>query len=177
LITIDPHLHRWPTLDAIYPIANQVLHATACIASWIKQHISDPVLIGPDIESRQWVSQIASKINAPFLILDKVRKGDQEVEVSIPQIELYRNCTPILVDDIISTAATMIDTVTHLKSLKMKPPLCIGVHPIFAGNAYNDLVESGADRIVSCNTINHPSNEIDVSELIANSLAIFDKKK
>jgi phosphoribosylpyrophosphate synthetase len=36
----------------------------------------------------------------------------------------------VLVDDIVSTARTMIDTVTRLRAAGLEPPLCIGVHAV-----------------------------------------------
>ncbi|MHB1947892.1 MAG: ribose-phosphate pyrophosphokinase [Gammaproteobacteria bacterium] len=166
LITIDPHLHRWHSLDDIYSIPTKVGHATDAISLWIHENIESPILIGPDVESTQWVEDIAKKSNVPFLILEKTRKGDRSVEISIPNIELYRESTPILIDDIISTGMTMIGTVKHLQSLKMKPPVCIGVHAVFAGNAHQELLASGVEKIVTCNTIHHVSNDIDISNKI-----------
>lgn len=166
LITIDPHLHRWHTLNDIYSIPTKILHATDSIALWIHKNIQNPVLIGPDVESTQWVEDIAKKSNSPFLILKKARRGDRSVEISIPNIERYRESTPILIDDIISTAMTMIGTVSHLQSLKMKPSICIGVHAIFAGDAYQDLLATQVEKIVTCNTIQHVSNDIDISNEI-----------
>ena len=127
-----------------------------------------PLLIGPDSESEQWVSEVAKNANAPFIILQKERLGDRDVKVTIPEVEKYLNHTPVLVDDIISTAHTMIETVNHLKQLAMKAPVCIGVHAVFAGNAFEELSMSGAQQIVTCNTIKHQSNKIDVSELVIN---------
>jgi ribose-phosphate pyrophosphokinase len=173
LITIDPHLHRWHSLNDIYSIPSQVLHANDSIANWIKQNVTKPVLIGPDAESAQWVSEIAQKSNSPFLILEKKRHGDNQVEVSIPQLELYHHHTPVLVDDIISSAATMIETVKHIDSLKLNPPVCIGVHAIFAGHAYDDLLNAGVEKIITCNTIQHPSNGIDISDVVG----MFLKKR
>lgn len=170
LITIDPHLHRWKSLNDIYTISTKVLHATDPIAQWIKQNVVNPLIIGPDMESEQWVSEIAKNINASFFILEKTRKEDRDVEISFPSMELYQHHTPVLVDDIISTAVTMIQTVKHLKSLNMKSPLCIGVHAIFAGNAYDDLINAGTEKIITCNTIFHHSNKIDISELIISTL-------
>ncbi len=166
LLTIDPHLHRWHALSDLYTIPARALHAPAAIADWIKSNITNPVLIGPDAESSQWVAECARKINAPFLILEKIRKGDRQVEETMPDVALYKDCTPILVDDIISTAATMIETVIHLKKLKMKAPICIGVHALFAGNAYADLLKAGADKIITCNTVSHHSNGIDMKDII-----------
>lgn len=170
LLTIDPHLHRWHSLTDIYTIPAKTLHAIDAISTWIKMNVPNALLIGPDAESSQWVSAIAQKIDTPFLILDKVRKSDNLVEASMPNVGLYQNHTPILVDDIISTAATMIETVHHLKSLNMKPPICIGVHALFSGHAYDDLLKAGAKKIVTANTIAHDSNKIDLKDIIIQSI-------
>lgn len=167
LITIDPHLHRRKSLDEIYPIPGFVLHAAPLVSNWIRKNIKKPLLIGPDGESEQWVKSVAEAAAAPYIVLEKVRRGDRDVEVSLPQIEKWNERTPILVDDIISTAKTMIKTVGHLKDLKFNPPVCIGIHAVFADNAYADLLEAGVEKIVTCNTISHESNDIDVLGLVA----------
>lgn len=166
LMTIDPHLHRYKNLNEIYGIPTFVLHATRTIARWINEHVKNAVLIGPDIESKQWVAEVAEMANSPFLILEKIRRGDKEVEISIPDIQKFKSCTPVLVDDIISTARTMTGTVKHLKALQMKPAICIGVHAIFAEDAFKLLSETGVSQIVTCNTITHETNHIDVSNIL-----------
>lgn len=170
LVTIDPHLHRWHALNDIYKIPTQVLHATEFISAWIKKEVKAPLLIGPDVESTQWIEKIAQNLKAPFLILEKKRMGDKNVEVSIPKIELYADKTPVLIDDIISTASTMIAAVKHIHALKMRLPICIGIHAIFAGDAYQNLCSSHVEKVVTCNTIQHESNGIDVSDVIENAL-------
>lgn len=165
LITVDPHLHRRTSLGEIYTIPTTVKHAAGHISKWIRENIERPVLIGPDSESEQWVAEVARDANAPFTVLEKIRHGDKDVEVSVPQIDDYRGHTPILVDDIISTARTMIETVKRLKKAGMRPPVCVGVHGIFAGNAYEELRAAGIKRVVTCNTVKHESNGIDISDL------------
>lgn len=167
IITIDPHLHRRYSMSEIYSIPCKVFHASGLISEWVKENVHQPLLIGPDKESEQWVSGVAKKAGVPFLVLEKNRHGDRDVEVSVPKVEKYKNHTPVLVDDIISTARTMIETTEHLKRAGMKPPVCIGVHAIFAENSYEDLKKSGVSRIVTCNTIQHESNEIDISKLLS----------
>lgn len=165
IITVDTHLHRRDSLSEIYTIPNKNIHAASKIAGWIKQNVREPILVGPDSESRQWVSDVARKAEAPFTVLEKIRTGDRDVSVSLPELTSYRDHTPVLVDDIISTARTMMETVRNLKSVGMGPPVCIGVHAVFAEDALVELKESGAERIVTCNTIPHESNAIDVSGL------------
>ncbi len=166
LITIDPHLHRIHSLKEIFSIPTAVLHATNAIASWISHQVVNPVLIGPDMESAQWVHEVAKKTNSPYVILNKIRKNDYTVEISENNIEHYRACIPILIDDIISSGMTLIETTKHLESLKMKKPICIGVHAIFSGDAYPHLMNAYVSKVVTCNTIQHPSNAIDISDEI-----------
>ena len=170
LITIDPHLHRYLDLSEIYSIKTSVGHAAPVMAEWIRANIAKPLLIGPDSESKQWVSEVAQGAAAPYVVLQKIRKGDREVEVSIPQIAEWQDSTPVVLDDMISTAQTMIQTVQHLKKMMPHPPVCMGVHPIFAGHAYEELMASGAGQVISCNTIEHPSNRIDLSGVLLEQL-------
>lgn len=166
LLTIDPHLHRHKSMAEIYTIPAPVLHAADTIATWIKANVSQPLLIGPDGESDQWVSDVAARAGIPFTVLTKVRRGDDAVEVSVPQVAAYRSHTPVLVDDIISTARTMMAAAAHLQRAGLPAPVCIGVHAVFAGSAYEDLRRAGVARVVTCNTIAHPSNAIDMTELL-----------
>jgi ribose-phosphate pyrophosphokinase len=166
MVTIDPHLHRRSSLAEIYSIPTKVAHAADHISAWIKSNIDKPVLIGPDAESEQWVADVANKAGAHFTVLKKIRHGDNDVEVSVPQVDEYKTYTPVLVDDIISTGRTMIETINHLKKAGMKAPVCIGVHAVFAGNAYYDIQQTGAANIITCNTIPHLSNQIDISDLL-----------
>lgn len=170
LITIDPHLHRRHSMSEIYTVPCKVLHAVGLISRWIRENVESPVLIGPDSESEQWVSAVAKDAGAPFVVLEKIRKGDRQVEVTVPQVEKYKGHTPVLVDDIISTARTMIETIGHLKKAGMKPAVCIGVHGIFAGSAFEELKATGVGMVVTTNTIFHPTNNIEIADLIAPAL-------
>lgn len=170
LVTVDPHLHRRVSLGEIYSVPAMTLHAAPLLADWIAREVQNPLLIGPDGESEQWVAPIARAARAPHIVLDKIRRGDRDVEVSIPAVERWNRHTPVLVDDIISTGGTMIETIGHLKAAAMKPPVCIVVHGLFVGRAYADLIAAGADRVVSTNTIPHPTNGIDMVPMLAQAV-------
>jgi ribose-phosphate pyrophosphokinase len=177
LITVDPHLHRTRSLSEIYSIPSKVLHASQLISAYIKQKIKNPLLIGPDSESEQWVSEVAQYNEAPFIILQKERLSSKEVKITFPQLSNYTDKTPVLVDDIISTARTMIEAVKHLHLSKMKPAVCIGVHAVFADNAFEDLKKEGPAEIVTCNTILHETNKIDISSMIISTLQITQNEE
>ena len=171
LVTMDPHLHRYHTLDEIYSIPASIAASATAIAGWIRCHVERPLVIGPDAESAQWAAAIAQGAGAPFVVLQKERHGDRDVAVSVPDIRAWPRHTPVLVDDIISTARTMVAAVRRLHDLATPAPVCIGVHALFGGDALEALRASGPRIVATCNTIRHETNAIDVAGEIAATAA------
>jgi ribose-phosphate pyrophosphokinase len=171
LVTVDPHLHRIPALASVYSVPVETLHAGPLLASWIAANVDRPLLIGPDSESAQWIGEIAALSDAPWIVLEKVRHGDREVEISAPDVERWRSHTPVVIDDIVSTARTMIETLGHLHRANMRPAMCLGVHAIFARDAYAALKAAGAARIVTTTSIAHETNAIDIAPMLATAVA------
>jgi ribose-phosphate pyrophosphokinase len=131
-VTVDPHLHRHGSLAEIYRIPTRVVHAAPLTSQWIKTHVSKPFVIGPDSESEQWVSAAAKDSGAPYAVLEKVRRGDRNVEItaeSLPDIDGRR---PVPVDDIISSGRTMIEAVRLIADRGGPSPACVAVHGLFA---------------------------------------------
>lgn len=168
LITVDPHLHRYHSLGDIYSIPTTVVHAAPLLSQWVQNHVKNPFLIGPDGESAQWVAEVAG--TSPFIVLNKVRNKDGHVEITWPAVDNINKKTPVFVDDIISSGGTMLQAVEQLKRFTATPPICIAIHPIFAGNSYQELEKAGVQNIVSCNSIPHPSNQIDLTSLLVDAL-------
>ena len=166
IVTVDPHLHRFRTLDAIYTIPSFTIGAAAPIGEWIRANVERPVIIGPDEESGQWVEQIARVAAAPSTVLRKTRRGDYDVSIAADRLDLPKGATPVIVDDIASSARTMIEAVRIVRSAGAPAPVCIAVHAIFAGHSYAELQKAGAARIVSTNAVKHPSNAIDLAPLL-----------
>jgi ribose-phosphate pyrophosphokinase len=171
LVTVDPHLHRHKSLSEIYSIPATAVRAAPLMARWIRNHVRRPIVVGPDSESAQWVAAVAELAGAPYTVLSKRRLGDRSVRISPFHPPSGGRRTPVLVDDIVSTARTMIETVKRVRAQRGAPPWCIAVHALFAGDAYRQLRKAGAGRIVSCNTIRHRSNAIDITVLLAKAVS------
>jgi ribose-phosphate pyrophosphokinase len=172
LITVDPHLHRYKSLCEIYSIRTHVVHAAPALARWISANVPTPILIGPDGESAQWVSEVAGDCTAPYTVMRKVRHGDRTVDVEFADTAKLSGRTPVLVDDIISSGQTMLSAIRALERQSTSAPVCLGVHGVFAGTAYDELVRSGA-RVLSTNTIGHPSNAVSLGSELATALINF----
>jgi ribose-phosphate pyrophosphokinase len=171
LVTVDPHLHRYASLDEIYAIPSRVVAAAPHLAAWIGAHVRDPLVVGPDAESEQWAAEIARRAGAPHVVLVKRRRGDRDVEVDVPDLSRFRGRTPVLVDDIVSTAHTMIEAVRGLRAAGFASPACAAVHAIFAAGALEELRAAGAGLVVTCDTIVHPTNAIGLAEDLAAAVA------
>lgn len=169
LATVDPHLHRYGALGDIYRVPTGVAHAAPLISQWIKQHASQPLIIGPDSESEQWVSAVAGDADAPFTVLEKVRRGDRDVQISVRSLEALEGRTPVLVDDIISSGRTMLAAVRLLADRGSRSPICIAVHGLFADRSDALLAQAGA-QVVTCNSVPHPTNAIDLASILARAV-------
>ena len=132
VVTVDPHLHRIHDLDEVFSIKTKVVHAAPALADWIKTHVKNPLIIGPDAESAQWVSDVAGRVGAPHLVLSKIRHGDRNVEVTAPGLENWTGYQPVLVDDIASSGHTMIEAARHFETTGFPKPICVVVHALFA---------------------------------------------
>lgn len=170
LITVDPHLHRRASLSEIYSIANAVVTAAPAIAQWIAQNVAKPLIVGPDAESEQWASEVAAACGAPHAVMSKTRLGDRKVEIQAPPLSQWQDRTPVLLDDIISSARTMALAAKRIREAGLHAPVCVGVHGVFSPDALPALRDAGAARIVTTNTIAHETNGIDVSALVAREI-------
>lgn len=172
LITVDPHLHRYHNLNQIYRIPAVALHATDVIGQYLKNKVQKPLIIGPDEESEQWATEVAAVAGCDVLVLRKTRSGDRDVAIHIPDVQQYAGHQPVLVDDIISTGRTMLRTAEELVAQGLNKPLCIGVHAVFAEggdgvpSADEEMRAGPVEDIITCNCIPHPTNGIDVCQLL-----------
>jgi ribose-phosphate pyrophosphokinase len=170
LVTIDPHLHRWKSLGQIYSIRTRVVPSAPAIAEWLRGNVPQPLIVGPDAESEQWVAEVARLAGAPWTVLTKTRRGDRDVSVEFTNPGPWPGRTPVPVDDIISTGRTLVAAAEALRDAGIGAPVCIGVHALFSDDAVPRLQSAGVPRIVSCDTIAHPTNAIGMTGAIARAV-------
>jgi ribose-phosphate pyrophosphokinase len=166
LVTVDPHLHRTRDLCQLFTIPAHVVHSAPLIAAWIRRHVARPVIVGPDQESAQWVAGVAAALDAPYVVMTKRRLGDHSVELTLPPMPGLDYHQPVLVDDIVASGGTVRAAARLLAARGFARPWVVAVHAV-ADPVTTEVLEREARlELVTCNTIGHPSNRIDVSELI-----------
>ncbi|MEM8725946.1 MAG: ribose-phosphate diphosphokinase [Pseudomonadota bacterium] len=163
LVTLEPHLHRIASLDEVYAIPTIAAQATEPIGDWIAGHIEQPFLIGPDRESAPWIERIAHHVDCDFAVLDKVRTGDREVAITGSLDGLSASMTPIVVDDIVSSGATMNAILDRIAEHSPAQAVYIAVHALAAQGSGSRAGPAHHARFISCNGVPHPSNQIDIA--------------
>jgi ribose-phosphate pyrophosphokinase len=170
LVTVDPHLHRWHSLTDLYPIRTQAVASAPLVGRWLRTHVAKPLIVGPDEESEQWVAEVAGAADAPCTVMHKHRHGDREVAVKMANRGPWPDRTPVLVDDIVSTGETLLAAVGALRDAGLPAPVCVAVHALFDPDALYRLLEAGVSRVVTCDTIPHSTNAIEMAPLLAKAV-------
>lgn len=165
LVTVDPHLHRYHALDEIYSVPSQRVEGAHALADWLRGQ-RQLLLVGPDAESEQWVAEVAGASGHPYVIGEKHRFGDRQVEVQLPELSPYQGRTAVIIDDVIASGQTILQCLSALKKGGIAQVNCAAVHGIFADCVDVALLQAGLGELVTCNTIPHPTNRIDVTPLL-----------
>ncbi|MGR9115678.1 MAG: ribose-phosphate diphosphokinase [Gammaproteobacteria bacterium] len=170
VITVDPHLHRIDTLNQAIPLNNAIsLSAGNLIGRFVKDRFENAVLLGPDSESRQWVAGIAAAFGFDYAIAEKIRRGDQQVDITLPDFDC-RNKPVIVIDDMISTGRTLADTVRLLKQVGAGDVYAAITHALFCGDAEAYLRAAGVSAIWSTDSITHSTSCIKLDTLLAETI-------
>jgi len=180
VITVDPHLHRIDNLaEAIPNNAAITLHASHAISTFLQQKFKNPIIIGPDEESEQWVKAIATPQQWQYTIATKQRYSDTKVDVSFSERDLNKNTMLnlagqdiIIVDDIASTGKTLEQAVIQIKQQNPKSISVIVTHAFFVDSAIKQLNNLGVNNIWSSDSIPHPSNAFSIIDTVATQLKI-----
>ena len=169
MITVDPHLHRYKSLNEIFKKNPKRLTAIVPIAEFIKKEIKNPFIFGPDSESYQWARTAAEIVKCDVDVLNKHRYSSDTVRIKLREKLDLSNKSAVIIDDVISTGHTVMEVVKDLKAIGAKKIYCICTHGIFAEDSLKKIEKLGA-KAFSTNTISNRVSKIDVSGLIAEEI-------
>ncbi|MCK5395507.1 MAG: ribose-phosphate diphosphokinase [Gammaproteobacteria bacterium] len=170
VITVDPHLHRIQHLEQAIPNKNAVsLTATTMMAGFLREQCKDPILLGPDSEAEQWVSAVAKPNQWTYGVCEKIRTGDREVEITLPDINLHGRSV-VLVDDVASSGRTLSVAIKKCLSKKANHVDVLVTHALFANDAKECMVHAGVRNIWSTDSVSHESNIIPLNLLLRDAV-------
>jgi ribose-phosphate pyrophosphokinase len=170
VITVDPHLHRIQYLQQAVPAKQAVtLSATSLMAEYLSGRYENPVLLGPDSEAEQWVAAVAEPNQWEYGVCQKIRSGDRQVEISLPEIDLHERSV-VLVDDVASSGETLAVATRKCLSKNAAQVDVLVTHALFASDARQRLVAAGVRNIWSTDSVSHESNVISLHGLLKDAV-------
>ncbi len=170
VITVDPHLHRVATLQQAVPVAQAiVLSAAPLLSDWIAAHRQQPLLIGPDAESAQWIALAAARHGFDHAVCRKLRHGDRSVEVTLPRLTVS-NRQVVLLDDVASTGHTIARAAQLLLQAGAARVDVAVTHALFADESMALMRRAGVGDIWSTDCVAHPTNVVSMADTIADTL-------
>ncbi len=161
---IDPHLHRIKNLEEVFKNGKKLTSVNVIYDYIQKKKIKNKVFVGPDVESEQWAKQVADNLGEESTILKKKRYGDRKVKIKFSGGVEVKGKNVIILDDIISTGHTMLETIKGIKKYKPKQIYCITIHGVFADEKQFEKLKKNA-KVISTNTIPTKASKIDISSL------------
>jgi ribose-phosphate pyrophosphokinase len=171
IVTIEPHLHRTHQLSDVFPCSAVALSAAPVLAQWIHHTGRRSLVVGPDEESEPWIRAIADTARMPWVVGTKERLGDHRVRIHFPPLPA---CTrAVVVDDIASSGGTLAVAARTLHRAGIRTVDAAVVHAIFASGALRRIRTAGIRKIVSCDTIPHPTNAIRSLPLLVTAVKEF----
>ncbi|KEQ52894.1 ribose-phosphate diphosphokinase [Sphingobium chlorophenolicum] len=170
LLTVDPHLHRVATLSQAIPGIPAISLSAAPLLTALIDAKDNPIIIGPDSESRQWTEAIAQPLGFETLIATKQRLGDRQVSLTIPEVERAKGRRVIIVDDMISSGRTLAEAAKLLRQAGATSIEAIATHCLARPDDLAFMAAHGIARIASSDSIDGPTSKAALAPLIAHAL-------
>lgn len=175
IVTVDPHLHRISRLaEALPGIEADALAAAPLMADALGSATgAPPLVVGPDAESRPWVEAVAGPRNLDMTIAVKRRAGDRSVEIELPDPDRVRGRRAVIVDDIVSSGATIVRLARVLQNAGASSVEAMVTHCLASHDDLRTLREAGVARIVATDSVagaDGLDEVIELAPLLARSL-------
>ncbi|HLG85515.1 MAG TPA: ribose-phosphate diphosphokinase [Bradyrhizobium sp.] len=173
VITVDAHLHRTVDIRAVFAgIEADNLSAMPAIGATLLKQGIDPatVIVGPDAESRRWVSDLADRLGLAFTVAQKSRRGDRSVEVALTEPASVSGRPVLLADDIVSSGGTLISAAKALRAAGATAIDAVITHALFPPDMIAAFVEAGVRSVRSTCSVPHPTNAIPLDDVLAGAL-------
>ncbi|MCG3179890.1 MAG: Ribose-phosphate pyrophosphokinase [Phycisphaerae bacterium] len=150
VLTLDLHAAQ---IQGFFDIPVDHLTAEPVLSTYFANRgLKDLVLVSPDVGNAKQARVYAQRLGGELAIVDKVRlAADKTVAGAI--IGDVKGKTVLMMDDMITTAGTMVEGAKLVREHGAKRVLVGATHPVLCGPAVERLAQGYVDEIVVTDTI------------------------
>ena len=177
VVTLDIHT---PALEGFFRIPVDNLTAVPVLTNALGSHVrSDAVIVAPDFGAIHLANRYATKLGLPVAVCHKRRLGGAEVSVGRITGDVS-GCRCIIVDDMISTGGTIVESVRVLNDAGALPDHVVAAtHAVLVPGALEKLADAGVRALFVSDSIEPRAESgarltpsvVSVAPLIATAIA------
>jgi ribose-phosphate pyrophosphokinase len=151
ILTVDLHAAQ---IQGFFNIPVDELTALSIIGDyWKNKNLRDLVVVATDIGISKRARDLAEKLNAPLVIIEKRRMGNDDTTETLNIIGEVAGMRALTVDDEIDTAGSLVSAVDALLKEGAKEVYSCCTHPVFSGPAIERITKSKVKEVVVSDTI------------------------
>jgi ribose-phosphate pyrophosphokinase len=154
VVTLDLHA---PQIEGFFRIPVDSLTALPVLSQALRQRCPPDVLIvSPDVGRVQMATAYAARLGAEVVVLHKRRASGTATEIT-HLVGDVRDRSCVIVDDMISTGGTIVESVAALRRAGARPEIkVVATHGLFVDGARERLDEAGVQEIIVTDTVPRP---------------------
>jgi ribose-phosphate pyrophosphokinase len=151
IIAVDLHA---PALEGFFATRLEHLSAVRLLADAIRPRIRpDSVIVAPDLGAAKLAREYAKLLELETAIVQKERLSGSDV-AALAVLGDVRGRAPIIVDDMVSTGATICAAVEALRTHGATGDVCVvATHGLLVGDARERMSKVGVRRLVTTDSV------------------------
>jgi ribose-phosphate pyrophosphokinase len=174
VLTMDLHAGQ---IQGFFDIPVDHLYSINVLADYFKKKkLKNLVVASPDVGGLKMARAYSKVLNATLAIVDKRRENDRQTHV-MNIIGEVKGRNVLMVDDLVSTAGSMVEAVHALKKAGALEVYAGVVHPVLADPAVQRIRQSEIKELVVTNSIPVPPEKqipqirvLSVAKLLAEAI-------
>lgn len=171
IILTDIHA---PAMQGFFNIPMETLSAVPLIIDYLKQQdLSDSVIVAPDVGRAKLAEQYAERLGVPLALIHKARESATTSRI-VGMIGDLKGKSPIIIDDIITTGGTILETAHAVINEGARPHLRLAaVHGLLAGTAPDRLNQDYIQEVILTDTVHIPPDKLTPNMTILSVAQLF----
>lgn len=156
ILTVDLHAAQ---IQGFFDIPVDHLLARSIFLPYLSRlDITNLVMVSPDIGSVKQTRAYAKRLRVGMAVVDKRRDSPEEV-TTFQLIGEVKNKNVVIIDDMISTATTIMEAYKLIKAQGALDVYFYATHPVLCSNAIENLRQCDVKEIVVSDSIPIPENK------------------